>query len=531
LSMNFRVVDEHGRQVAMGRNLAQLRAELGEAAGERFAELAQGQAASERMTAWEFGDLEEVAEIRRGSQTLIGYSALVDHGDAVSLEVFDSAGKGREAHRAGLRRLFMLQLKEQARYVEKNLPGFHAMAMQFTALGEADELRAQLLSAAFDRACMHDPLPRTRAEFERRRDEARSRVTLLAQEIARLVGTILSEHAALQKKLQPISKAFPGACREVQDAAARLLSKGFIERTPYDRLQHFPRYLKAMSLRLDKLRANPQRDTRLAAELAPLVAQWEREQLRQARSGETDPRLEQFRWMLEELRVQLFAQELKTPVPVSVKRLTKIWQTTAGGKTDGKRRRRAVEGDREPAASENALAHGVADARRPGDLGGHRRAVLEPGHHLGRPRAAPVVGLSLDAHRLAPFGSRDLAGLVAAALPVRAGGADDGGADHQRGLDAGEGGLCRRARLSAPRAQEGRHLRGQRVERARRARAVHAAVRGYAPAVADPDPVARAAHRAVRLLQPACVSLRRSGRARHCGGDHGPYQVEPRRAF
>jgi ATP-dependent helicase HrpA len=314
----------------MGRNLAQLRAELGEAAGERFAEIAQGHAASERTTAWDFGDIEEVSEIRRGSQALIGYSALVDHGDAVSLEVFDSAGKAREAHRAGLRRLFMLQLKEQARYVEKNLPGFHAMAMQFTALGGADELRAQLLAAAFDRACMHDPLPRTRAEFERRRDEARSRVTLIAQEIARLAGTILAEHAALQKKLQQMSKAFPGPCREVQDSATRLLSKAVFERTPYDRLQHFPRYLKAMSLRLDKLRADPQRDTRLAAELAPLVAQWQREQQKQARSGETDPRLEQFRWMLEELRVQLFAQELKTPVPVSVKRLTKIWQTTAG---------------------------------------------------------------------------------------------------------------------------------------------------------------------------------------------------------
>jgi ATP-dependent helicase HrpA len=329
LSMNFRVVDEHGRQIAMGRNLAQLRAELGEAAGERFTELAQGQAASERTTAWDFGDLEEVAEIRRGSQTLIGYSALVDHGDAVSLEVLDSAGKAREAHRAGLRRLFMLQLKEQARYVEKNLPGFHAMAMQFTALGGADELRSQLLAAAFDRACMQDPLPRTRAEFERRRDEARSRVTLLAQEIARLAGTILAEHATLQKKLQQMAKAFPGPCRDVQDAAARLLSKGFIESTPYDRLQHFPRYLKAMSLRLDKLRADPQRDARLAAEIAPLFAQWQRERQKQARSGETDPHLEQFRWMLEELRVQLFAQELKTPVPVSVKRLTKIWQTTA----------------------------------------------------------------------------------------------------------------------------------------------------------------------------------------------------------
>ena len=330
LSMNFRVVDEHGRQVAMGRNLAQLRAELGEAAGDRFAELAQREAPSAKTTGWDFGDIEELAEIRRGSQTFTGYPALVDHGDAVSLEVFDSAAKAREAHRIGLRRLFMLQLKEQARFVERNLTGFHAMAMQFTPLGGVDELRSQLLAAAFDRACMQDPLPRTRDEFERRREEARSRITLLAHEIARLVAAVLSEHAALQKKLQQSSKPFPVQSREVQESAARLLSSGFIERTPYERLQHYPRYLKAMALRLDKLRSDPQRDARLAAELAPLLAQWQREQQKQARSGEPDARLEQFRWLLEELRVQLFAQELKTPVPVSIKRLTKMWQTTAG---------------------------------------------------------------------------------------------------------------------------------------------------------------------------------------------------------
>jgi ATP-dependent helicase HrpA len=114
----------------------------------------------------------------------------------------------------------------------------------------------------------------------------------------------------------------------VQEDVSRLLSKGFIERTPYERLQHFPRYLKAASLRLEKLRVDPRRDARLAAELAPLLAQWQRERLIQAKSGEPDSRLEQFGWLLEELRVQLFAQELKTPVPVSVKRLTKMWQTT-----------------------------------------------------------------------------------------------------------------------------------------------------------------------------------------------------------
>jgi ATP-dependent helicase HrpA len=327
LSMNFRIVDEHGRQLGMGRNLAQLRAELGQKAGEQFSEIVKADVPAAEFTGWEFGDLEEVMEIRRGSQTLIGYPGLVDHGDSVSLEVFDSADKAREAHRPGLRRLFMLQLKEQARYAEKNLPGLQAMAMQFTAFGDAAELKGQLLAAAFDRACMQEPWPRIRAEFERRRDEARSRVTLLAQEIARLAGTILAEHAALQKKLHQLSKAFPEPCRDVQEYVSRLLSRRFIEQTPYERLQHFPRYLKAASLRLDKLRADPQRDARLAAEFAPLAAQWHRDQARQLKSGNRDPQLEQFSWLLEELRVQLFAQELKTSVPVSVKRLSKMWQT------------------------------------------------------------------------------------------------------------------------------------------------------------------------------------------------------------
>jgi ATP-dependent helicase HrpA len=327
LSMNFRIVDENGRQLSMGRNLAQLRAELGQKAGEQFSELAKGDTPAAKFTAWEFGDLEEVMEVRRGSQALIGYPGLVDHGDSISLDVFDSAERAREAHRAGLRRLFMLQLKEQARHMEKNLPGSQAMALQFSPFGDAAELKGQLLTAAFDRACMQEPWPRIRAEFERRRDEARSRVTLLVQEIARLAGAILIEHAALQKKLQQMSKTFPEPCRDIQDGVARLMSGRFIEKTPYERLQHFPRYLKAAGLRLDKLRADARRDARLAAEFAPLFSQWQRERVNQAKSGAPDPRLDQFRWLLEELRVQLFAQELKTPLPVSVKRLTKMWQT------------------------------------------------------------------------------------------------------------------------------------------------------------------------------------------------------------
>ena len=107
-----------------------------------------------------------------------------------------------------------------------------------------------------------------------------------------------------------------------------LLAAGFLARTPWSRLQHFPRYLKAAALRLDKLRADPARDAQRAAELAPLEQAWRRELIQRAKlGGGISEELEQFGWLLEELRVSLFAQELRTPVPVSSKRLARLWHS------------------------------------------------------------------------------------------------------------------------------------------------------------------------------------------------------------
>ena len=326
LAMNFRVVDEHGRQLAMGRNLAALRAELGERAGEQFSAIAQPKAALSDITSWNFGELQEIMEIRQGSQTLIGYPALVDRGQSVDLEVLDSPHKARELHRDGLRRLFMLQLKEQTKYLEKNLPGLRDMGMQFLPFGDAASLKDQLLRVTFDRACMAEPLPTMQAEFLRRCDEGKTRLSLLAQEICRLAGSILGEYQGLQKKLQGL-KSLPQPAREIEEQLAHLLPKNFIAATAWERLQHVPRYLKAVALRLEKLRAEPARDARCSAEFNPLWQTWLREDLKQRKQGVSDARLDQFRWLLEELRVSLYAQELRTPVPVSVKRLQKMWQS------------------------------------------------------------------------------------------------------------------------------------------------------------------------------------------------------------
>jgi ATP-dependent helicase HrpA len=325
-AMNFRLVDEHGRLLGQSRNLAELRSRHARQVEERFAQAETETEALSGLTAWSFGELPELMEVKRGPQALVGYPALVDRGGAVDLELFDSAEKAASVHRVGLRRLFMLQLKEQAKYIEKSLPGMQAMVLQFASLGDANALKAQLVAAAFERACMAEPLPRDPAAFARRCDEARSRVALIAQELTRLVAAILAERQAVQKKLQA-ARAFGDAARDIEAQLARLLPKDFIVAVPWERLQHFPRYLKAASLRLDKLRADPTRDARAMTEIAPLEAQWLRQRASLAKRGASDAQLEQFGWLLEELRVSLFAQELKTPVPVSAKRLAKLWQS------------------------------------------------------------------------------------------------------------------------------------------------------------------------------------------------------------
>ena len=330
LSFNFRLLDENGRQLAMTRNLSELRAEWGREAKQEFTELHETPDEYSGMTDWVFGELPELMEVEAGSgQRVLGYPGLSDDGDSVSLCVFDSPEEARQAHAAGLLRLFMLQFREQVKYLEKNLPGLTPMAMQFMPLGTLDELRRQVIEVACTRACLGEPWPTDAAGFRARCLEGKARINLLAQEICRLVGQILTDWQALQKKL-PAFKAYPGTLQDIEAQLSRLIGKRFVAETPFERLQHYPRYLKAIALRLDKLKAAGSlglaRDARLLAEYAPLWAHYERRASVRARQGVREPQLEQFRWLLEELRVQLFAQELRTPVPVSSKRLQKMWE-------------------------------------------------------------------------------------------------------------------------------------------------------------------------------------------------------------
>ena len=355
LFMNFKVVDEHGRQLDMGRNLATLQAELGGQARQSFQRMAEttpaagpssakplaapaapaaakgkpapaapaAPTAHTNITGWTFGELPELLEITQGKITLIGFPALVDKGTYCDLEVFDDPNVAARTHRIGLRRLFALQFKDQLKFAEKNVPGLQQMGMQFMSVGTPEELREQIVNKAIEIACLQDPLPHDAASFNKRKDEGKGRIGLLINETARLAGQILAEFHGLPKRLQGLP---PAVASDMQAQLQGLVHKRFIAETEYSQLAHFPRYLKAMNVRLEKLRGNPARDAQLMAEWQTAATQFQRTVKNQPLKN-LDPRMIEFRWMLEELRVSLFAQELRTPMPVSSKRLQKVWES------------------------------------------------------------------------------------------------------------------------------------------------------------------------------------------------------------
>ncbi|MBU3575495.1 ATP-dependent RNA helicase HrpA [Polynucleobacter sp. UK-Mo-2m-Kol15] len=358
-SMNFRLVDEHGRQLELERNLSRLRAEYGETARTAFQAIAQqavqeefgaetsvstqntiaktSQAASTSAAknveqggyrSWDFGELAETLEIQKGNRTLFGYPALVDRTESCDLEVFDDLLEARKYHWLGLRRLFALSNKDTLKALQKQLPGIRELGLLFINVGSVDGLIDQILNLALERAFMSEVLPVNAEQFADRLQAGKPRLALIAQEISKHALAALQAHSDLQKKLPQAKAASSVAYADIQMQLQSLIFAKFVSDTPFSQLVHFPRYLKAIAMRIDKLRANPSRDAQCQKDWESVAQPWQK-LLQGSRGSATyaladDQVLKDFRWQLEELRVALYAQELKTPTPMSLKRLEKV---------------------------------------------------------------------------------------------------------------------------------------------------------------------------------------------------------------
>jgi ATP-dependent helicase HrpA len=201
------------------------------------------------------------------------------------------------------------------------------MATQYMALGNAEDLRDQIIAVALDRAFLVEPLPTDATAFKARLEAGRGRLTLIAQEVARAAAAVLQEHAQALRKLKD-SRVPKDVADDIGAQLQRLVGKRFLVETDWAAVAHLPRYLRAVVMRLEKWRGDPERDAQRLAELRPLEQRWLRRVAE--RRGTPDAGLEAFGWLLEELRVSVFAQELRTPQPVSVKRLEKAWAQLSG---------------------------------------------------------------------------------------------------------------------------------------------------------------------------------------------------------
>ncbi len=328
LRMNYRVVDERGKVLGEGRELDVLQQEL---SGKVRHTLTQAvpqkrETGLERdgLTDWDFEALPVSIEVKRHGLTLRAWPALVDQGESVAIRLFESEEAAHGAQRDGLLRLCLLRAREKVKYLRRNLPGINVMCMHYAGVGACEELKDELVTTVCREAFLGvEPWPRSRAEFVQRLSEGEARLLETAQSLCGALADALAAFHAVSKKLK--GNIAPALLPEMNDIGAhlqQLVHRHFVLHTPYAWLLQYPRYLKAVQARLDKCGRNPvrERENRLA-----LDKLWQPLQACMAQ-GTLSPAQEEFRWLLEELRVSLYAQELKTVQPVSVVRLAKLWQ-------------------------------------------------------------------------------------------------------------------------------------------------------------------------------------------------------------
>ena len=330
LRMNFRIIDAAGKQIAMGRDLDEIRRELRVEVQSSFAKLPDSEHNRDNLTRWDFGDLPERVPVHRHGMTLWGYPALIDKGNFVSIRLLDSPEHARAARRAGARRLFMMQLRQEIQSLMRSIPKMDQMCLHYATVGPCAELKADLVSAIVDRAMFFDADDlRLQSEFIRRASEGWRRLTTTGSQISELAAQILAEFHALQRELE---KAYPvllhASVRDMRDQLAQLVYKDFLSATPHEWLKQLLRFLKGIAMRLRKvINAGLERDQQAMTKVLPLWEQYKEKAATFRRQGREDANLEQYRWMLEEYRVSLFAQELKASIPISAQRLEKVWES------------------------------------------------------------------------------------------------------------------------------------------------------------------------------------------------------------
>ncbi|HEX7338412.1 MAG TPA: ATP-dependent RNA helicase HrpA [Rhodanobacteraceae bacterium] len=316
LTMRFALESEQGKLLAAGRDLAALRGQWEGQARAAFSRKADVAIERKSATAWDF-DLIPARIAQAGKPDV--FPALVDQGTSVALRLFERNQDARDEHARGVERLLRLAMEAPFKRARKQLPIGKATKLQWAPLGTVDGLREDLVEGAFaDLLRERDLLVRNPTDFERLLDDVSRHLFGAAMARLQLAEPILATQADAKRWLHPPRPGqSPASYADLSGQMAQLLAPGFLRELPVTRLEHYPRYFKAMQLRAERLTRDPGKDHRHLQIVLPYWKAW----LERHAAGENGAAMDRLRWLIEEWRVSLFAQELKTAEPVSAKRV------------------------------------------------------------------------------------------------------------------------------------------------------------------------------------------------------------------
>lgn len=330
LRMNFKIIaDGNGQVLHQGRDLETLKNLLGPQAKQEFRALLKSSIEQKGLTRWTFDDLPETVEISTGGGVVMGFPTLVDESHSVSLQVMDNPVLAGKAMRRGMIRLFVLHLPQQVRQLKSVLKFSAGAVLVYLPTEKRGSLVNEVIDLVFDRVFLRGSLEKIRSKenFLERIREGQGEIFREAELVRSLVEEIIDGYRIIQL-LMKTGNSNPGIrpiIPELKGQLGALIGPEFLWETPFCWLRHYPRYLKAIYRRLERRMLSPMKDMEKGGVIKPFEELLRMGQLRLDK-GEIDPELETFRWMVEEFRVSLFAQELGTSVPVSPKRLQEQWR-------------------------------------------------------------------------------------------------------------------------------------------------------------------------------------------------------------
>ncbi|MDX8384256.1 MAG: ATP-dependent RNA helicase HrpA [Ghiorsea sp.] len=339
LSMKLNILDEQGKSIGTGSHVGQLQQQFAHLARQSLQQASQ-QTDSENdnpvnqqnftskdgVTRWDFGDLPlSISQQQKGMQLLL-FPALVDHKTSVSLTLFESESAANQAMPTGLRRLLMLTLNQQVQLLRKTMPHQRELSLFYSGMGKSSDLLDDIIAASFDSTFLQHPYPRNQHDFTQRLEQGRSKVVAQAQHIAQDCLDTLTHYASLQQRLTQV-KAAPlmPIVDDIKQQVQSFIQPGFIANTPTPWLKHLPRFIQAAEQRLAKAGQNINQDKAHRQSIETFTLTYQKECTQRQDHHESCADIQHFPWLIEELRVSLFAQSLKTSVPVSIKRLNKAW--------------------------------------------------------------------------------------------------------------------------------------------------------------------------------------------------------------